>query len=406
MNLTNRTLFIADNLEVMRGIDSDCVDLIYLDPPFNSKKDYEAADNSIAAGASFKDVWDDDDVNSEWETEITEYNSHLYQLIQVSESLYDKSMKAYLLMLSIRMIEMHRILKPTGSIYLHCDPTASHYLKLVMDVVFEKSNFRNEIIWQRRSAHNSSPKNYGRIHDTIFFYSKNKKNAKWNRQYDPHSKAYIKKNYCNSDKNGRYRLTPLIQQGVNQGESSLPWRNFSPASIGKYWAAPLTGTYAQYIEKYLIPNYKQIKSVHDRLNALDEVGVIHYPKNGGNPRIKQYLDGTPGRPNQDIITNIKMGAKCNERTGYPTQKPIALLERIIKTSSNEGDLVLDPFCGCATACVAAENLDRQWVGIDISNHTEKLAKIRFKKEVDTQMPLFKPTVNINVQRTPPTRSQQ
>ena len=192
MNLTNRTLFIADNLEVLRGIDSECVDLIYLDPPFNSKRKYEAANNSIASGASFKDVWNDDDVNSEWETEIAEHNPYLYQLIQIAESIYDKSMKAYLLMLSIRMIEMHRILKPTGSIYLHCDPTASHYIKLIIDAIFGKKHFRNEIVWQRTGSNNSSNNSFGRIHDNILFYVK-KDIATWNKQYEAHNSQYIKK---------------------------------------------------------------------------------------------------------------------------------------------------------------------------------------------------------------------
>ena len=364
MNLTNRTLYIADNLEVLRGIDSECVDLIYLDPPFNSKRKYEAAKKSIASGASFKDVWDDDDVNSDWFDEVAKHNPHLYQLIQISESIYDKSMKSYLLMLSIRMIEMYRVLKSTGSIYLHCDPTASHYIKLIMDSIFGKQNFINEIVYKRTGSNNSSTNSFGRIHDTILFYIKGGK-ATWNSQYEAHDPKHIKNFYRHQDTHGQYGHATLICY-QSKGEAGQPWHNIDPAKSGSAWNAPRRGEYAKYIEENFIPNYRQITSVHKRLDALDKAGLIYWPKKGKIPRLKFYLDGSQGRVSQDIITNIKIGSKHSERIGYPTQKPLALLELFIKSSSNKGDLVLDPFCGCATTCVASELLDRQWVGIDIS----------------------------------------
>ena len=399
MNLTNRTLFIADNLEVMRSLDDECVDLIYLDPPFNTKKQYQAPIGSRAEGASFKDIWNDEDVNPDWHDDLTEKNPATCAVIHAAKLTHGESMKAYLIMLGVRLLEMHRILKSTGSIYLHCDPTASHYLKMIMDSIFGKNNFRNEIIWKRRGASNNSTNKFGRIHDTILFYTINKNKAAWNPQYEVHNKDYIKKSYSSHDAHGQYRNDPLTQQGTNQGESSQPWHNFNPANTGRVWAAPIRGSNAKYIEKHFIPNYRQITSVHERLDALNKAGLICQPNKGEMPSLKRYLASNHGRPTQDIITNINFGPKRTERTGYPTQKPVALLERIIKASSNEGDLVLDPFCGCATTCIAAEKLNRQWVGIDISESTEKLAKIRFKEEVDTQMPLFKPPVNINVQRT-------
>ena len=398
MNLTNRTLFIADNLEVMRSLDDECVDLIYLDPPFNSGRQHEASAGSKAEGASFKDSWTEADVNPEWHNDLAEKNPATCAVIHAAKLTHGESMKAYLLMLSIRMIEMHRVLKSTGSIYLHCDPTASHYLKLIMDSIFGKKHFRNEIVWKRRGASTSSTNNFGRIHDNILFYVK-KDIATWNKQYEAHNSQYIKKNFRHHDNHGQYRINNLINIKTSKGESGQTWRGINPTDAGQCWAVSRKRGYAKYIEKHFIPNYSQITSIHGRLNALDKAGLIYWPKKGVMPSIKQYLAGTPGRPAQDIITNIKMGPKRAERTGYPTQKPVALLERIIQASSNEGDMVLDPFCGCATTCIAAELLDRQWVGIDISDSTEKLAKIRFKEEVDTQLPLFKPPVDINVKRS-------
>ncbi len=399
MNIKNRTLYIADNLNIMRNIDPEIIDLIYLDPPFNTKKKYKAPIGSKAEGASFKDIWTDEDVKHEWYGEVAEQNPELYQVIQAAETLYDKSMKIYLMAMAIRLFEMHRILKPTGSIYLHCDPTASHYLKMVMDSIFGKENFQNEVIWKRTSTHND-PGRFGRIHDTLLFYTK-KDNATWNSQYEAHDPKYIKKSYCHQDARGRYRVGDLTGAGTSKGESGQPWRGVNPTDTGRHWAVPRTNAYAEYIEKHFIPNYRQISSIHDRLNALDEAGLIYWPKKGTIPRLKGYLDSSPGRPLQDIIADIKMGSKATERTSYPTQKPLALLECITKASSNEGDMVLDPFCGCATACVAAENLGRQWVGIDMSESAEVITKLRLQDEVDKGTDLWNPIEDVTVSRTPP-----
>ena len=312
MNVENRTLFIADNLDIMRGMDSETVDLIYLDPPFNTNRNYKAPIRSPAEGAEFKDIWTDVDVKYGWYSEIAVHSPHIHQIIEASAHTADRSMMIYLMAMSIRLIEMKRILKPTGSIYLHCDPTASHYLKLVMDAVFGRENFRNEIVWHYQAG--TSPKTaFGRKHDIIIAYSKSS--------------------------------TPVFNR------QSKPVRN------------------------------------PKRYKFVDENGRP-YDVNGQGKRY--YLD--QGQTCDDVWTYVQekqyqqLNSRSKERTGYPTQKPLALLKRIIKASSNEGDMVLDPFCGCATACIAAEQLDRQWIGIDIAASAERITKDRLVKEVQPLQP--------------------
>ena len=379
MNWKDKTIFIGDNLHIMRGMNSDSVDLIYLDPPFNSNRNYAAPIGSRAAGAAFKDTWTLSDVDQAEHGELAEQSPPLHTMIQAAREIHGKGMQSYLIMMSTRLLEMERILKDTGSIYLHCDSTASHYLKLVMDTVFGKDNFQNEVIWKRTSAHND-PGRFGRIHDTLLFYVKGP-GATWNLQHEAHEESYIAKSYRHLDARGRYRVGDLTGPGTSEGESGQPWRNVDPTDIGRCWSVPRTGAYSEYIEKHFIPNYRQISGVHDRLNALDEVGLIYWPDRGTMPSIKRYLAASPGRPLQDIIVDInQLGSTAKERTGYPTQKPLALLERIIKASSSPGDVVFDPFCGCATTLVAAERLQRSWIGIDISPKAAELVLDRIKGE--------------------------
>ena len=379
MNWKDKTIFIGDNLHVMRGMNGDSVDLIYLDPPFNSNRNYAAPIGSQAAGAAFKDTWTLNDIDIAEHGELAEGAPSLHTVIQAAREAHGKGMQSYLIMMSTRLLEMERILKDTGSIYLHCDPTASHYLKLVMDAVFGRYNFRNEVVWERTSAHND-PGRFGRIHDTLLYYVKGE-NATWHLQYEALEESYIEKSYRYRDAHGRYRISDLTGPGTREGESGQPWRNVDPTDIGRCWSAPRTSAYAEYIEEHFIPNYRQISGVHDRLNALDVAGLIHWPDRGAMPSLRRYLDATPGRPLQDIILDInQIGSTARERTGYPTQKPLALLERIIKASSNPGDVVFDPFCGCATTLVAADRLQRSWVGIDISSKAAELVVDRIKRE--------------------------
>ena len=377
MNWKDKTIFIGDNLDIMRGMNSDRVDLIYLDPPFNSNQNYAAPIGSPAAGAAFKDTWTLSDVDEAEHGELADRSPALHTVIQASREAHGKTMMAYLVMMSLRLLEMHRLLKATGSIYLHCDPTASHYLKMVMDSIFGPDNFRNEIVWKRHSTHNDS-RRFGRIHDTILFYV-NGKGTTFNKQYEPHDPNTIKKSYSRKDTHRHYSVGDLTGAGTRNGESGQLWCEFDPTHTGRHWAVPRTETYAQYIEKHFIPNYREISSVHDRLSALNEAGLIYWSEKTKKPGLKRYLSASLGRPTQDLITTIKPPPK-KEQTKYPTQKPLALLDLIIRTSSNCGDVVFDPFCGCATTLVAADRLQRSWIGIDISPKAAELVISRIKDD--------------------------
>ena len=364
-NFKNRTLWTGDNLDIMRGLNSETVDLIYLDPPFNSNKTYSAPIGSKAAGAAFKDTWTLSDVDLAWHGEIAEANPSLYRVIDAAREAHGKGMQSYLIMMAVRLLEMKRLLKPTGSVYLHCDPTASHYLKLLMDTVFGARNFRNEITWQRTESHNTAEK-YGNIADILLFYSMSE-SPTWNRGFHKYSGTDQKyseqqmKRFRHVDAEGRrYRLDDLTAPRPDSDSGKFNWRGTMP-SPSRGWGY--------------------------RLGQLEEwwaEGRIH-TKRDGTPRmdgLKVYLDDSEGKALQNIWTDIpRISNTSSERIGYPTQKPLALLERIIRSSSNEGDMVIDPFCGCATALVAGEKLEREWVGIDISPKARDLVKVRMEKEL-------------------------
>ena len=351
-NWLNRTIWTGDNLAVMRGMNSESVDLIYLDPPFNSKRTYSAPIGSKAAGAAFKDTWTLDDVDVAWHGEIAEQNPAVYAVIDAAGIAHGKGMKSYLIMMAVRLLEMRRILKPTGSIYLHCDPTASHYLKLLLDAVFGTSSFRNEINWQRTGAH-SDPQRYGAVSDRLQFYTKSERWV-WNAQYTPYSEEYIKQRYRYQDGDGR-----LYWRNTMTAAGPGPSRMFRGESM-----APPGGTHWRFSQ--------------GQIDNMESENRIYYSASG-KPYVKSYLDERKGRPLQDAWNDIVMPKSGKERIGYPTQKPLALLDRIIKASSNAGDVVLDPFAGCATACVSAETLHRQWVGIDLSELAATLVKTRLKE---------------------------
>ena len=346
-NVNPKTIFTGDNLPIMRGMNSESVDLIYLDPPFNSNANYAAPIGSEAAGAEFKDTWTLNDVDAAWLDLIEAKHPQLNRVIHAAITDSDKS---YLIYMAVRLMEMHRILKDTGSIYLHCDPTMSHYLKLVMDSVFGKVNFHNEIVWKRTNAHNDSAV-YGCIHDTILYYSKGD-SLTLNEQYQPYSDEYLKR-YRHTDENGKRFLDRDLTAGsLSGGGYQYEWNG-----ITKIWRCPFT-----------------------TMQEYHKSGKLYYTRNG-TPRLKQFLDDMPGVPVQDVWIDIPpINSQAKERVGYPTQKPLALLDRIIKASSNEGEVLLDPFCGCATTLVAADRLQRDWIGIDISAKAAELVVERIKDD--------------------------
>ena len=348
-NWVNRTIFTGDNLDIMRGMNAETVDLIYLDPPFNSNKNYSAPVGSKAAGAAFKDTWTLSDLDVAWMGLIADEQPAIYKLLETARLTHGKGMQSYLCMMAVRLVEMRRLLKPTGSIYLHCDPTASHYLKLMMDSIFGAAQFKNEVIWKRTSSHSDATR-YGNVHDILLFYTKSTKPI-WNRTYQEYEPGYVERYYRNQDDDGRRWMSGDIgAAGLQGGGYEYEWKG-----ITRVWRVP-----------------------HKTMALLDAQGKVFYTRNGF-PRRKRYLDEAKGIPTQDVWADIQaIRSWHKEKIGYPTQKPLAFLERIIKASSNEGDVVLDPFAGCATACVAAEQLDRQWVGIDLSEKAVELVNYRLQ----------------------------
>ena len=376
-NFADKTIWTGDNLDIMRGLNSESVDLIYLDPPFNSNRDYEAPIGSAAAGAAFKDTWTLSDLDVAWMGLIADEHPAIYKTLEAAELTHGKSMQSYLCMMAVRLLEMQRVLKDTGSVYLHCDPTASHYLKQVMDAVFGKNQFRSEVVWRRHAhSHSLGSRQWPALHDVILMYSNGTKWV-WNAQYEPYDERYSNKVFRYSDENGRYQSYPITGARPGGPEAYQPWRGVSP-SPGRAWALPRYARFPQWLDLPSEHEWQQL-SIHSKLDVLDELGMIHWPaKLGGMPRLKHYLQDAPGKMAEGIWTELGVSAGAKERVGYPTQKPLALLERIIRASSNEGDMVLDPFCGCATACVAAENLGRRWVGIDLSPKAIELVNVRLK----------------------------
>ena len=354
-NFTDKTIWTGDNLDILRGMNSECVDLIYLDPPFNSNRDYAAPVGSAAAGAAFKDTWTLSDLDIAWMGLIADQRPATAHVLKTAGLNHGRGMQSYLTMMAVRFLEMRRVLKGTGSIYLHCDPTASHYLKLLMDSIYGAGNFMAEITWKRTSAHNDS-RTFGNVADTILFYGDQ---ININDVRVPYDQAYVERYYSHDDNDGRGSYTLDNMTSPNPRPNlTYEWRGYPPPVKG--W------------------RYSQ-----ETMAKLDVEGRIWYPDNPRQrPRLKRYLNEMPGNVVDNIWTDIPpINSQAKERVGYPTQKPLALLERIIRASSDEGDMVLDPFCGCATACVAADKLGRKWVGIDISPKAVELVNMRLQQSM-------------------------
>ncbi|MBC6427895.1 MAG: HNH endonuclease [Cellvibrionales bacterium] len=360
-NWVNRTVWTGDNLQIMRGMNSESVDLIYLDPPFNSNRTYAAPVGSEAAGAAFKDTWTLDDVDHAWLGEIDEQMPALCAIIHAAGDSHSDGMKSYLIMMAVRLLEMKRLLKSTGSIYLHCDDTAVDYLKILMDVIFESSNSRGRIVWQRAAGRakgsQHAPRTFGRDVDYILHYSRSDAYLHHGIRMEL-SEVEMKTKFPHTDRHGRQYNTdvPLFRQ----------------PSMGE--------------RPNLCYTYKGVTNPHPsgwrvsrkRLEAMDANGEIIW-RDGKRPLRKSFAENYKGKSLGNLWTDIPNITGGDEYLGYPTQKPLKLLGRIIRASSNEGDMVLDPFCGCATAPVAAEQLRRQWVGIDIAAKAADLVQYRLNR---------------------------
>jgi DNA modification methylase len=310
--LDTRVIYCGDNLEQLKKLPNNSIDLIYIDPPFNSNRNYEVFWGETREKRSFDDR--------------------------------HESIQAYIDFMRPRCVELARVLKKTGSFYYHCDWHASHYVKVMLDQILGENNFQNEIVWKRSTAHSDArqgSKHYGRLHDVLLFYTGGSEDYVWNQLYLPLSQSYIESHYSNVDADGRrFRWDNLTGPGgAGKGNAF-----FEVLGVKKYW-------------RYSPEN----------MAKLVDDGLVAIPPKGKIPALKRYLDNSKGVPLQSVWDDLPpVNSQAKESLGYPTQKPVALLDRLIRTSSNENDIVLDAFCGCGTALIAAENLGRQWIGIDIS----------------------------------------
>jgi DNA modification methylase len=358
-------LYFGDNLEVLKGIASASVNLVYLDPPFNSKETYNVLYKSPVGGdaqvRAFDDTWSWEDGASKALATLSVEDINTFNVLHsLQRFLGTSDIMAYLAMMAVRLVELRRVLKPDGSMYLHCDPTASHYLKILLDAVFGGAGFVNHITWKRSHAHSDGAqgsKHYGRISDSILFYARSPRRT-WNIQYTPYSQEYIDRDYRRLDENGRrYRLSDL--RGPGGAAKGNPY--YEVMGVSRHWA------------------YSKV-----RMDQMIAEGRVIQTRPGAVPQYKRYLDEMPGVPVQEIWTDIPViNNRSKEMLGYPTQKPLALLERIIRTSSNPGDVVLDPFCGCGTAIEASERLGRKWIGIDIAYPAIQVIEARLARWLPT-----------------------
>jgi site-specific DNA-methyltransferase (adenine-specific) len=359
VELKTNVLYYGDNLEILRKyIPDESIDLIYLDPPFNSNRSYNVLFRESGGAGSeaqieaFEDTWN-------WAVAAATYDEIIrgphQEVARVLKAMVDglghNDVTAYLCMMAVRLVELHRALKPTGSLYLHCDPTAGHYLRMVLDRVFGPVNFRNQIAWKRSAPKGHAYTRFPSAHDLLLSYAKSGETT-WNSQFRPHSETYVKSHYTHvePETRRRYRLDNCINPNPNRPNLTYEWNGQV-----RVW-----------------------RWTKERMQRLHDEGRLVYTRTG-IPGYKRYLDEMPGTPVIDVWDDISpINSQAQERLGYPTQKPLALLERIVSASSNPGDIVLDPFCGCGTAVHAAHKLGRRWIGIDITHLAISLIRRRMQ----------------------------
>jgi DNA modification methylase len=360
------SLYFGDNLEILRSeIRSESVDLIYLDPPFNSKANYNLLFRSPnghephAQITAFEDTWHwGEQAEREFAELVQQPNTDVSEMMQaLRRFLGENDVMAYLTMMANRLLELHRVLKPTGSLYLHCDPTASHYLKIVLDGIFGKENFQNEVVWKRTTTKNDYAQgavNWPRVHDLLLYYTKDRdQRPSFHQPFEDYSEGYVDSKYPYTDQDGRrYGLWDLTAPG--SGSRGHP--QYELMGVTRYW-----------------------RYGKEKMAELVKQGRVIQPRPGAVPRYKRLLDEMQGVAMGDVWTDTPpINSQAQERLGYPTQKPVTLLERVIQASSNEGDIILDPFCGCGTAIHAAEKLKRRWIGIDITHLAISLVESRLR----------------------------
>lgn len=381
------TLYYGDNLGFLRdrsAFPDESVDLIYLDPPFNSQRNYNLiyrdrpGSPAQAQVTAFDDTWTWTDRSAEAYEDVLASGSKASGMLRALRGFLRQSdMMAYIAMMTVRLDQLQRVLRRKGALYLHCDPVASPYLRIVLDAIFGPENFRSEIVWRRSAAHNKLSRQYGPIHDTILFYAKSAE-TRLTLGSTPHLKGYVRRMFRDRDENGLFRMNELTGPETRNGASGLPWRGYDPTAHGRHWAIPAE------LSELLPPSEEGRRlSSQEKLEAIADTGRIVFSADD-RPTYRQYAsDGVkyqdlwayqPGT--EDVLFGTEKGIDHDvkwlddgdERIGYPTQKPLGLLRRIILSSSAADSVVLDPFCGCGTTVEAAEELGRRWIGIDITHH--------------------------------------
>jgi site-specific DNA-methyltransferase (adenine-specific) len=363
-------LYYGDNLDILRSsIADESVDLVYLDPPFNSQATYnvlfkaQSGQDSKAQIEAFEDTWHwNDTAERAFDDVIRSGNTDAAEMLRAMRSfLKENDMMAYLTMMAIRLIELHRVLKSNGTLYLHCDPTASHYLKVLLDAIFGAPNFRNEISWKRSQPKSHTTENFSNCRDVLLRYSKGDK-VIFNKVYGDHDPNYLETFYRFEDDKGRYRLGDLTNPNKNR-----PNLTYEFLGVTRVW-----------------------RWTKERMLKANDDGLIYQSKPGAIPQMKRYLDDMKGQPISDDWDDIEhLHGSAGESLGYPTQKPLTLLKRVIGASTNEGDIVLDPFCGCGTTIHAAQSLGRSWIGIDVTH----LAISLIEKRLNDAFPGIEYTVH-------------
>lgn len=362
-SLPGNRLYFGDNLDVLRdaerGIDNESIDLVYLDPPFNSQANYNvlfkarSGHASEAQAEAFRDTWIWDTPAERAFDDVMRQNGDVALVLAgFRKWLGDNPMMAYLAMMAARLIELRKKLKPDGSLFLHCDPTASHFLKTILDAVFGVQGFTNEIIWQRTTPKGLAFSRFPSNHDVLLFYRKGEQFT-WNPQYKPYSEEYLKRyNLIDEPSGRRFQATSLLNPNKNRPNLTYPFHGHK-----KVW-----------------------RWTRERMLQAERDGIVYLPPSGGVPREKRFLDEQEGVPVTSVWIDIPpVNAVAQERLGYPTQKPLALLERIIGACSKPGDVVLDPFCGCGTTIEAAQKMDRRWIGIDVTHYAITLIERRLAR---------------------------
>ena len=375
MNVANRTLFIGDNLEILRGINSESVDLIYLDPPrFTEDASEETRQEGAEGVTSYKRV-------SSLADEIEVRCPGVAQFVEAAKMVHGGPMARYLVHMSIRLLELQRVLKPSGSIYMQSNPRGSHYLKVIMDAIFGQKNFKNEIIWKRPHIP-AGGRRWAWIHDTLLFYTGWRKH-RWNKILQEHPPEYWTRTYRNVDERGRYSLIRLVKRGRTHDDREDEWRGYDPKTVQGHWEVPISILRREY------PDLGDLRFLptREKLELLHQTHLVHQPSKRSAPRYKVYEDMASDAPLSDILTTVwPIEGKSKERTGWPDQVPEGLLDLIVRASTKgrkvgyDGDVVLDPFCGSGTTCVVAERHGRRWIGIEESDRADKVMATRMKHE--------------------------